>query len=120
MNNDYMYSRNLLKFSVFFFLSLQLRALSLVRQKGPIEKENPNAVRKKLSPKAKEEIMKKAEDSGKGMNKHWFVKAVFKKPLLLRFSYLLPAARVFYISLVSSNSRRVLSQCKTRLVFFIC
>ena len=64
--------------------------------------------------------MKKAEDSGKGMNKHWFVKAVFKKPLLLRFSYLLPAARVFYISLVFSNSRRVLSQCKTRLVFFIC
>lgn len=108
-----MYSRNLLKFSV--FLSLQLRALSLVKQKGPIEKEDPNAVRKKISPKAKEEIMKKTEDSGKGMNKHWFVKAVFKKPLLLSFSYLLPAARVFYISLVFSNSHYVFSQCNTRL-----
>lgn len=93
-----MYSRNLLKFSGFF--PLQLRALSLVKRKGPIEKEDPNAVRKKISPKATEEIMKKTEDSGKGMNKRWFVKAVFKKPLLLSFSYLLPAARVFYISSV--------------------
>lgn len=38
-----------------------------MRQKGPIEKEDPNAVRKKLSPKAKEQIMKMTEDSGKGM-----------------------------------------------------
>ena len=44
-----------------------------MRQKGPIEKEDPNAVRKKLSPKAKEQIMKKTEDSGKGMNKHGFL-----------------------------------------------
>ena len=51
---------------VFFFL-FQLRALSVVKQKGPIEKEDPNAVRKKLSPKAKEQIMKMTEDSGKGM-----------------------------------------------------
>jgi len=44
-----------------------------VRQKGPIEKEDPNAVRKKLSPKAKEQITKKAEDSGKGMNRRGFL-----------------------------------------------
>ena len=38
-----------------------------MKQKGPIEKEDPNAVRKKLSPKALEQIEKKAsEDSGKG------------------------------------------------------
>ncbi|KAJ7351122.1 minichromosome maintenance- protein [Desmophyllum pertusum] len=44
----------------------KLRALSVVKQKGPIERENPNAVRKKLSPKAQEEVIKKAyEDSGK-------------------------------------------------------
>jgi len=43
----------------------KFRALSLVRQKGPIEKEDPNAVRKKISPKAKEEIWKKTEDSSK-------------------------------------------------------
>lgn len=45
----------------------KLRAISLVKQKGPIEKEDPNAVRKKLSPKAMEQIEKKAtcEDSGK-------------------------------------------------------
>ena len=49
-----------------------------MRQKGPIEKEDPNAVRKKLSPKAKEQIIKKTEDSGKGMNKHGFLGAVFK------------------------------------------
>ena len=101
--------------SFLFFFSLQLRALSLVRQKGPIEKEDPNAVRKKLSPKAKEEIIKKTEDSAKGMNKHWLVKAVFKKPLLLSFSYHLPAARVFYISVLFSNSHYIFSQCNTRL-----
>ena len=50
------------------FLFCQLKALSLVKQKGPIEKDDPNAVRKKLSPKAQEEIQKKAfEDSSKGM-----------------------------------------------------
>ncbi|KAL9960807.1 hypothetical protein ACROYT_G034310 [Oculina patagonica] len=43
----------------------KIRALSLVKQNGPIEKEDPNAVRKKLSPKAQEQILKKAEDSGK-------------------------------------------------------
>ncbi|XP_027035872.1 protein MCM10 homolog [Pocillopora damicornis] len=44
----------------------KLKALSLVKQKGPIEKDDPNAVRKKLSPKAQEEIQKKAfEDSSK-------------------------------------------------------
>jgi len=48
----------------------KLRALSVVRQKGPIEKEDPNAVRKKLSPKAKEQIMKKTEDSGKENDEH--------------------------------------------------
>ena len=38
-----------------------------MKQKGPIEKEDPNAVRKKLSPKALEQIEKRAsEDSGKG------------------------------------------------------
>ncbi|KAM7439404.1 minichromosome maintenance-related protein [Porites harrisoni] len=42
------------------------RALSLVKLKGPIEKEDPNAVRKRLSPKALEQIEKRAcEDSGK-------------------------------------------------------
>ena len=41
--------------------------MSLVKLKGPIEKEDPNAVRKKLSPKALEQIEKRAsEDSGKG------------------------------------------------------
>ena len=41
--------------------------MSLVKLKGPIEKEDPNAVRKKLSPKALEQIVKRAsEDSGKG------------------------------------------------------
>ena len=50
------------------FLFFQLKALSLVKQKGPLEKDDPNAVRKKLSPKAQEEIQKKAfEDSSKGM-----------------------------------------------------
>ena len=55
------------------FLFCQLKALSLVKQKGSIEKEDPNAVRKKLSPKAQEEIQKKAfEDSSKGMPiKRW-------------------------------------------------
>ena len=55
------------------FLFCQLKALSLVKQKGPLEKEDPNTVRKKLSPKAQEEIQKKAfEDSSKGMPiKHW-------------------------------------------------
>lgn len=44
----------------------KLKALSLVKHKGPIEKEDPNAVRKKLSPKAQEEIQNKAfEDSSK-------------------------------------------------------
>ena len=38
-----------------------------MKLKGPIEKEDPNAVRKKLSPKALEQIEKRAsEDSGKG------------------------------------------------------
>ncbi|XP_022806927.1 protein MCM10 homolog [Stylophora pistillata] len=47
----------------------KLKALSLVKQKGPIEKEDPNAVRKKLSPKAQEEIQKKAfEESSKENN----------------------------------------------------
>lgn len=50
------------------FLFCQLKALSLVKQKGSIEKEDPNAVRKKLSPKVQEEIQKKAfEDGSKGM-----------------------------------------------------
>ena len=41
--------------------------MSLVKLKGPIEKEDPNAVRKKLSPKSLEQIEKRAsEDSGKG------------------------------------------------------
>jgi len=44
----------------------KLRALSLVKLKGPIEKDDPNAVRKKLSPKAQEQIEKKAyEDNEK-------------------------------------------------------
>ena len=38
-----------------------------MKLKGPIEKEDPNAVRKKLSPKALEQIEKRAsEDGGKG------------------------------------------------------
>lgn len=44
-----------------------------MKQKGPIEKEDPNAVRKKLSPKAMEQIEKKAtcEDSGKGAKQRY-------------------------------------------------
>ena len=46
--------------------SFQLRAIALVRQKGPIEKEDPNAIRRKVSPKARAEIAKKvAEDQMK-------------------------------------------------------
>ena len=42
-----------------------------MRLKGPIEKDDPNAVRKKLSPKAQEQIEKKAyEDNEKGTSNH--------------------------------------------------
>jgi len=67
-----------LKADLFFLILIcifldvfQLRALSLVKLKGPIEKDDPNAVRKKLSPKAQEQIEKKAyEDNEKGTSSH--------------------------------------------------
>ena len=40
-----------------------------MKQKGPIEKEDPNAVRKKLSPKSMVQIEKRASEEGmKGNN----------------------------------------------------
>ncbi|XP_067025382.1 protein MCM10 homolog isoform X2 [Acropora muricata] len=42
----------------------KLRAVSLVKEKGPIEKEDPNAVRKKLSPKSMVQIEKRASEEG--------------------------------------------------------
>ncbi|EDO32764.1 predicted protein [Nematostella vectensis] len=42
-------------------LLFQLRALSVVKQKGPIEKEDPNAVRKKRSPSAIQTVGKRVD-----------------------------------------------------------
>ncbi|XP_048576356.1 protein MCM10 homolog isoform X2 [Nematostella vectensis] len=41
--------------------SAKLRALSVVKQKGPIEKEDPNAVRKKRSPSAIQTVGKRVD-----------------------------------------------------------
>ena len=45
-----------------------------MKQKGPIEKEDPNAMRKKLLPKGVEQIEKRAcEESMKGNNGYYCI-----------------------------------------------